>query len=76
MAQNFWTAIFAWTACFVATIAISLLTRRNKSDEELKGLVYALTPRLRDREAPWYRQPATLGVVVLGLTVVLNVIFW
>jgi SSS family solute:Na+ symporter len=76
MAQNFWTAIFAWTACFVATIAISLLTRRNKPDEDLKGLVYALTPRLKDRDLPWYKQPATLGVVVLGLTVVLNVIFW
>jgi SSS family solute:Na+ symporter len=76
MAQNFWTAIFAWTSCFVATIVISLLTRRNKSDDDLKGLVYALTPRLRDREAPWYKQPATLGVVVLGLTLVLNVIFW
>jgi SSS family solute:Na+ symporter len=76
MAQNFWTAIFAWTACFVATIVISLLTRRNKSDDELKGLVYALTPRLKDHELPWYKQPATLGVLVLGLTVVLNVIFW
>ncbi|MGA2383296.1 MAG: sodium:solute symporter family protein [Gemmatimonadales bacterium] len=76
MAQNFWTAIFAWTACFVATIVISLLTKRKKSDEELKGLVYALTPRLKDRESPWYKQPATLGVIVLGLTVVLNVIFW
>ncbi len=27
MAQNFWTAIFAWTTCFVVTILISLLTR-------------------------------------------------
>jgi SSS family solute:Na+ symporter len=76
MAQNFWTAIFAWTACFVATIVISLVTARKKSDTDLKGLVYALTPRLRDRELPWYKQPATLGVLVLGLTVILNVIFW
>jgi SSS family solute:Na+ symporter len=76
MAQNFWTAIFAWTACFVATIVISLLTARNKSDDDLRGLVYALTPRLTDRELPWYKRPATLAVVVLGLTLVLNVIFW
>ena len=76
MAQNFWTAIFAWTACFVATIVISLLTERKKSDEELKGLVYALTPRIRDHDIPWYKQPATLGVIVIALTVVLNVIFW
>jgi len=55
---------------------ISLFTRRNKSDEDLRGLVYALTPRLTDRELPWYKRPATLGVVVLGLALVLNVIFW
>ena len=76
MAQNFWTAIFAWTSCFVATIAISLLTRRKKSDDELRGLVYALTPRLTDRELVWYKRPATFGVVVLGLALVLNIIFW
>jgi len=76
MAQNFWTAIFAWSACFVATIAISLATKRNKSDDELKGLVYALTPRLTDHDIVWYKRPATLAVLVLGLTLVLNVIFW
>ena len=26
MAQNFWTAIFAWTTCFVVTILVSLVT--------------------------------------------------
>ena len=76
MAQNFWTAIFAWSACFVATIVISLATKRNKSDDELKGLVYALTPRLTDHEIVWYKRPATLAVLVLALTLVLNVIFW
>jgi len=76
MAQNFWTAIFAWSACFVATIAISLVTSRNKSDEELKGLVYSLTPRQQDGRLPWLKRPATLGMIVLGLTAVLNIIFW
>jgi SSS family solute:Na+ symporter len=76
MAQNFWTAILAWTTCFIATIAISLLTARNKSDDELRGLVYSLTPRLTDHELAWYRRPAVLGIVALGLTLVLNIIFW
>ena len=76
MAQNFWSAIFAWTACFTATIVISLATRRNKSDEELKGLVYSLTPRQQDGDMPWFKRPATLGVIVLGLALVLNLIFW
>jgi SSS family solute:Na+ symporter len=76
MAQNFWTAIWAWTACFLVTIAVSLLTRRQKSDEELRGLVYALTPRTVDHETTWWKTPAGLGSIVLGLVVVLNVIFW
>ena len=76
MAQNFWTAIVAWSACFVATIVISLATRANKSDEELTGLVYALTPKQRDGDLLWYQRPATLGAVVLGLTLVLNILFW
>ncbi len=76
MAQNFWTAIVAWTCCFVVTIVVSLLTRRQQSDEELKGLVYALTPRQHDGPLPWYRRPGALAVLVLGLTFALNVIFW
>ena len=39
MAQNFWTAIFAWTACFVVTILISLVTRPQEPSK-LVGLVY------------------------------------
>jgi len=76
MAQNFWTAIYAWTTCFVATILISLATARTKSDDDLRGLVYSLTPRQPDEVLPWLRRPATLGAIVLGLTLVLNVIFW
>jgi len=76
MAQNFWTAIVAWTCCFTATILISLLTRRTKSDEELTGLVHSLTPRIVETGLAWHQRPAALGVVVLGLTLVLNIIFW
>jgi SSS family solute:Na+ symporter len=76
MAQNFWTAIFAWTACFVATIVISLLTTRKKSDDDLRGLVWALTPRVVDPTLPLWKRPATLGIVVLGCTLILNLIFW
>jgi SSS family solute:Na+ symporter len=76
MAQNFWTAIFAWTACFLATILISLATQQNKTDDQLKGLVYSLTPRPKEEAGPWYKQPGPLGVVVLLMAVVLNIVFW
>jgi solute:Na+ symporter, SSS family len=76
MAQNFWMAIFAWSACFIATIVISLATMRTKSDEELKGLVYSLTPKIKEHGVVWYKQPAAFGIVVLVLAIILNIIFW
>jgi SSS family solute:Na+ symporter len=59
-----------------AVTVISLVTARNKSDEELKGLVYSLTPKPKSENEPWYQQPVTLGVIVLAVTVLLNIIFW
>jgi SSS family solute:Na+ symporter len=76
MAQNFWLASFAFTACLLLSVTISLLTRRTKSDAELKGLVYSLTPKLQDEEQKWYLRPAVLGIVLLLGCVVLNYIFW
>jgi SSS family solute:Na+ symporter len=55
---------------------ISLLTERRKTDAELTGLVYSLTPRVRDEDQAWYRRPGPLGAVVLGLALVLNLVFW
>jgi solute:Na+ symporter, SSS family len=75
MAQNFWTAIFAWTTCFVVTMLVSMVTAP-RPEAELKGLVYSLTPRPRDEGVPLYRQPGPLAVVVLLATIVLNIIFW
>ena len=75
MAQNFWTAIFAWTTCFTVTIIISLLTTP-RPDSELKGLVYALTDRPKDVGLVWYQKPAVLAVVVLAMLVVVNWVFW
>jgi SSS family solute:Na+ symporter len=75
MAQNFWLAAFAFIACFVLTFGISIATRRTKSDAELKGLVYSLTPRIKDEEKAWYLRPATLGIVLLAVCVILNIVF-
>jgi SSS family solute:Na+ symporter len=75
MAQNFWTAIFAWTACFVVTIVVSLVTRP-RPESELRGLVYSLTERPRDEGLRWHQRPAVLAVAVLGMTLILNVVFF
>ena len=75
MAQNFWTAIWAFITCFSLTVLISVATTKLKTDEELKGLVYSLTPKIKEHGVPWYKQPATLGIIVILATVVLNIIF-
>jgi SSS family solute:Na+ symporter len=78
MAQNFWTAIFAWTVCFSTTIAISLATVSSKTDEQLRGLVWSLTPH-KDREEaslPFWKRVAPFGALVIALTVLLNLVFW
>ena len=75
MAQNFWTAIWAWSVCFLVTIIVSLITKPRK-ESELGGLVYSLTERISEGHLPWYQRPAVLGVVVLVLALMLNIIFW
>jgi SSS family solute:Na+ symporter len=74
MAQNFWTAIFAFTLNFVVTVTVSLLTRP-RPESELVGLVYSLTPKPVDLHLTWYQKPASLGIAVLVLLVALNLVF-
>jgi len=74
MAQNFWTAIFAWSACFLVTILVSLLTRPQE-ESKLKGLVYSLTERPSSGDLPWYQRPVVLGLVALAGAALLNIIF-
>jgi SSS family solute:Na+ symporter len=75
MAQNFWTAIDAFVVCFIVTIAVSAATHP-RAESELKGLVYSLTERPSEGRLAWYLRPATLGVVVLAVSILLNVIFF
>jgi SSS family solute:Na+ symporter len=75
MAQNFWTAIDAFTVCFIVTIVVSLLTRR-RDERELVGLVYSLTDKPRDEALAWYLRPMVLGILVLAATAALNLVFF
>jgi SSS family solute:Na+ symporter len=76
MAQNFWLAIVAFIVCFFLTAGISLSTARTKPDEDLRGLVYSLTPKIREEGVPWFQRPAVIGTALLVGCAVLNVIFW
>ncbi len=76
MAQNFWLAICAFIVCFFLTFGLSLITPRTKDNEQLKGLVYSLTPKVKEEGGSWFLRPAVLGVILLAACAVLNWIFW
>ena len=76
MTQNFWIAIIAFSIALVLTFVISMLTRRTKSDQDLKGLVYQLTPKTIDDSKHWYQKPVFLAWVVISVVVVLSIIYW
>ena len=74
MAQNFWTAIVAFSLNLVVTIAVSLMTSP-RPEPELIGLVYSLTPKPVELHLSWYQKPSTLGIAVLVLLFALNLVF-
>ena len=74
MAQTFWTAIAAFTACLAVTVVVSLLTRP-RPDDELRGLVYSLTPKPVDDVRTWWERPWVLAAGVVVALVGLNVAF-
>jgi solute:Na+ symporter, SSS family len=56
-------------------VLISLATRPNKTDAQLHGLVYSLTPRPSEAGEPWFRRPLVVGSIVLAVTLLLNFLF-
>ena len=76
MAQNFWLASVAFITCFVLTLVISLLTNRTRTDDQLKGLVYSLTPKIKSEGQPIWQRPAVAGTALLIACLILNLIFW
>ncbi|MDP4204943.1 MAG: Na+/galactose cotransporter, partial [Bacteroidota bacterium] len=76
MAQSFWTAIFACSASTFITILVTLVTKQKKTDSEMVGLVYQLTPKERDEHVIWYKRPATLAIIVLSVLAILSILFW
>jgi SSS family solute:Na+ symporter len=68
-------ALWAWIACVVVTIAVSLVTQP-KPASELRGIVWGLTPKKEGVEQAWYKKPWVLAVTVLLLTLALNIYFF
>jgi SSS family solute:Na+ symporter len=74
MAQNFWGAIFAFSANFIVTVLVSLVTKP-KPDAELVGLVHSLTPKPETGNVIWWKRPEALAVGILVVFVALSIFF-
>ncbi len=75
MAQNYWIAIYSWTACMIVTILVSMMTKP-KPESELHNLVYGFTEIPREVGVPWFKRPGPLAVVVIAVLVIMNIVFW
>jgi SSS family solute:Na+ symporter len=74
MAQNFWTAIWAFSTNFILTVIISLMTKP-RPENELVGLVYSLTPKPVEHHMAWYARPKVIAVGLIALLIALNLTF-
>lgn len=76
LAQTFWLATVAFSVTFVVNLVVSLASSREKTDAELGGLVYSLTPKPVETNEPFLLRPAVLGSFVLAVAIFLNWYFW
>jgi SSS family solute:Na+ symporter len=74
MAQNFWGAIFAFSANFIVAVLVSLMTKP-RPESELVGLVHSLTPKPPHAHLEWWKRPEALAVAILVVAVALNIFF-
>jgi SSS family solute:Na+ symporter len=75
LAQDMYQALWSCVTCVVVTVLVTLVTKP-KPDQELKGLVYALTEVPHEEHASWFHRPVVWGAAALLILVVLQIIFW
>jgi solute:Na+ symporter, SSS family len=76
---SFVAAGVAFVVDILVSYVVSIATRP-KPDEQLRGLVYSLTPKEsfhdpRDDRDAWYQRPTLLAGIALVMVIALNVIF-
>lgn len=76
LAQVFAIAIVAFSVTFFVNLVLSFVGKREKSDDDLTGLVYSLTPKHVEVDSHFLLQPKVIGSIVLVACVILNWYFW
>jgi len=75
LAQDMYQALWACVTCVVVTLLVTLVTKP-RPDEELKGLVYALTEVAQEGHTSFLQRPLFWGITALVILAVLQIIFW
>ena len=75
MAEDMYRALWAWLACVIVTVAVSMFTKP-KSESELVGLVYGATVIPSDGPVPLYKSHWFWASVVIIVFFFLNILFW
>jgi len=74
-AQNMFRALWCWLVCVLVTVVVSLVTKP-KTDAELAGLVYGLTPIPHEEKVSIFHRPVFWAVIVGAAFITLQIIFW
>ncbi len=75
MAENLYRALWAWIACVVVTVVVSMFTTP-KTDAELNGLVYGATVLPKLEAVPIYKNHWFWAAIVITGFFIVNVVFW
>jgi solute:Na+ symporter, SSS family len=75
LAQDMYQALWSCGTCVVVTVLVTLVTKP-RPDEELKGLVYALTEVAHEEHTGFLHRPLFWGMAALAVLLVLQIIFW
>jgi solute:Na+ symporter, SSS family len=75
LAQDMYQSLWSCVICVVVTVLVTLITKP-RADEELRGLVYALTEVAHEEHASFVHRPLFWGILVLTVLAVLQIIFW
>jgi len=75
LAQDMYQALWSCVTCVVVTVLVTLVTKP-RPDEELKGLVYALTEVAHEEHTSLLHRPLFWGIAALAVLLVLQIIFW
>ena len=75
LAQDMYQALWSCLTCVVVTVLVTAVTKP-RPDEELRGLVYALTDVAQEEHASLVQKPIFWAGVALAVFVVLQIIFW